>query len=99
MKAFKLRFTPEASRLISKFHPENKKLIKRALNDLCLNPHIGNDLQEKLYGFKSFKIKRYRILYTINEEKHFILIFYVGHRKDVYEQFRLLLNELQKTSS
>ncbi len=112
MKAFKVRFTPEASRLISKFHPrpprlsesdggqaENKKLIKQALNDLCRNPHMGNDLQEELYGFKSFKIKRYRILYTINEEKHFIQIFYVGHRKDVYEQFRLLLNELQKTSS
>ena len=112
MKVFKLRFTPEASRLISKFHPrpprlsesdggqaDNKKLIKQALNDLCLNPHIGNDLQEELYGFKSFKIKRYRILYTINEEKRFIQIFYVGHRKDVYEQFRLLLNELQKTSS
>jgi mRNA interferase RelE/StbE len=99
MKAFKIRFTPEASRLISKFHPENKKIIKRALNDLCLNPHIGNDLQEELSGFKSFKIKRYRILYTIDEEKHFIQVFYVGHRKDIYEQFRLLLNELQKDSS
>jgi mRNA interferase RelE/StbE len=99
MKAFKIRFTPEASRLITKFHPENKKLIKQALNDLCRNPHIGNDLQEELYGFKSFKIKRYRILYTINEENHCIQVFYVGHRKDVYEQFRLLLNELQKTST
>jgi mRNA interferase RelE/StbE len=99
MKAFKIRFTPEASRLISKFHPDNKKLIKQALNELCQNPYIGNDLVEELYGFKSFKIKRYRILYTINEEKHFIQIFYVGHIKDVYEQFRLLLNELQKTSS
>jgi mRNA-degrading endonuclease RelE of RelBE toxin-antitoxin system len=99
MKKFKMRFTPEASRLISKLHPENKKLIKQALNDLRQNPYTGNDLQEELYGFKSFKFKRYRILYNIDEKNNFIQIFYIGHRRDVYEQFRLMLNELQKTSS
>jgi mRNA interferase RelE/StbE len=93
-----MRFTPEASRLNSKFHPENKKLIKQALNDLRQNPYLGADLQEELYGFKSFKLKRYRILFNINEEKKIIEIYYVGHKRDVYEQFRLLLTELQKSS-
>jgi mRNA-degrading endonuclease RelE of RelBE toxin-antitoxin system len=94
-----MRFTPEASRLISKFHPDNKKLIKQALNDLRQNPYTGNDLQEELSGFKSFKFKRYRILYNIDEEINFIQIFYVGHRRDIYEQFKRLLNEIQRTSS
>ena len=31
MKTWKMRFTPEASRLFSKIHPENKKLVKQAL--------------------------------------------------------------------
>ena len=74
MKNYKMRFTPEASRLISKFHPENKKQIKKALQDLQKNPYTGSDLQEELYGFKSFKFKRYRILYNINEEESFIQI-------------------------
>jgi len=99
MKKFKIRFTPEASRLITKFHPENKQLLKQALNNLRQNPYLGDDLQEELHGFKSFKLKRYRILYNINEEKKIIQVYYVGHRRDVYEQFRLLLNELQKSSS
>ncbi len=99
MKKFKIRSTPEASRLLSKFHPESKMLIKQALNDLRQNPYLGNDLQEELYGFKSFKIKRYRIFYNMDEDTNFVQIFYVGHRRDVYEEFRHLLNKLQESST
>jgi len=98
MKNYRMRLTPEASRLISNFHPENKKQIKKALQDLQKSPYTGGDLQEELYGFKSLKIKRFRILYNINEEDSFIQIYHVGHRRDVYDQFRRLLNELQEKS-
>ncbi len=90
----KLKFTPEAASLISKLHPENKKLIKTALQELRQDPYLGDDLQEELSGFKSFKSKRYRILYQINEEKNVIEIYYIGRRRDVYEQFRSLLSKL-----
>ena len=94
MRNLRIRFTPEAAGSLSKFHPENKKLIKAAIKELRRDPHLGDDLQEELSGFKSYKLKRYRILYRVNEEKNFIEIYYVGHRSDVYEQFRLLLNKL-----
>ena len=99
MKQYKMRFTPEASRLVSKFHPENKRQIKKALQDLQKDPYAGGDLQEELYGFKSYKIKRYRILYNIYEEESFIQVYHIGHRSDVYEQFRRLLNDLKEKSS
>jgi mRNA interferase RelE/StbE len=111
MNKFSMRYTPEASRLLSRFHPrpprlsesdggqaENKKLIKQALVDLRENPYAGRDLQEELYGYKSFKLKRYRVLYNINEEENTIQIFHIGHRKDVYEQLNRLLNQLKKPS-
>ena len=98
MKKFSMRYTPEDSRLLSKLHPENKKLIRAALEDLRNNPYAGNDLQEELYGYKSFKLKRYRVLYNINEEENTIQIFHIGHRKDVYEQFHRLLTDLKKSS-
>jgi len=94
MRNLRIRFTPEAAGSLSKFHPENKTLIKAAIKELRRDPHLGDDLQEELSGFKSYKLKRYRILYRVNEEKNFIEIYYVGHRSDVYEQFRLLLNKL-----
>ncbi len=98
MKKLKIRFTPEAARLLSKLHPENRKLIKAALNELRKNPFLGDDLQEEMSSFKSYKSKRYRTLYRINEDENVIEVYYIGHRRDVYDQFRLLLNKLQKSS-
>jgi mRNA-degrading endonuclease RelE of RelBE toxin-antitoxin system len=96
MKRFQIRFTPEASRLVSRLSPETKQLIKDALKTLQKNPFLGDDLHEELAGFKSFKPKRYRILYAVDEEKATIDIYHIGHRRDVYEQFRLLLDDLNK---
>jgi mRNA-degrading endonuclease RelE of RelBE toxin-antitoxin system len=96
MKKWKMRFTPEVSRLVAKLHPENKKLLKQALIGLRRNPYTGKDLQEELFGFKSLRLKRYRVVYTVNEEENYIEIYYVGRRSDVFEQFRRLLTELQK---
>jgi len=95
MKLVKIRFTREASRLISKLHPEVKKIIRAALDELRQNPYRGTELQAELQGFWSVRAKRYRILYNINEEDNYIEVLYVGHRRDVYEQFRQLLNKLQ----
>jgi mRNA-degrading endonuclease RelE of RelBE toxin-antitoxin system len=99
MKNVRLKFTPEAARLLAKLHPEGKKLIKAGLTELRQNPYLGDDLQHELSGFKSYKTKRYRILYDINEEDGVIQVYYVGHRRDVYEQFRDLLSKLQTTST
>jgi mRNA-degrading endonuclease RelE of RelBE toxin-antitoxin system len=96
MKKWKMRFTPEASRLVAKLHPENKKQLKQALNGLRQNPYTGKDLQEELFGFKSLRLKRYRVVYTVSEEENYIEIYYMGRRSDVYEQFRRLLTELQE---
>jgi len=94
MRRLRVRFTYEAAELLSKFHPENKKLIKAAIKELQQDPNAGGDLQEELSGFKSYKSKRYRIIYKLNEEERVIEIYYVGHRRDVYDQFRILLNKL-----
>ena len=97
MKKLKIKFTSEASKLLTKFHPESKKLIKSALNELRQNPFLGDDLQEDLAGFNSYKSKRYRILYNLNEDENVIRVYYIGHRRDIYDQFRLLLNKLQNS--
>ena len=94
MKCLKIRFTPEAAGILSKLHPENKQLIKEALKEIRKAPYSGNTLQEKLSGFKSYHTKRYRILYKVNEPEHTIEVYFIGHRRDVYEQLRLLLNQL-----
>jgi len=93
-KGLRIRLTKEAGTLISKLHPETKKLIKTAIKELQAKPHAGHDLEEELSGFKSFRVKRYRIVYKINEDQGSLDIYYAGHRRDVYEQFRLMLAKL-----
>lgn len=91
MIPWKIKLTPEAHKILSKLHPEQKKLIKKALKELCDSPHRGSELQGELAGFKSFKPKRYRIIYRISVEKRNIEIYYIGHRRNIYEEFRKLL--------
>ena len=91
MIQWKIRLTPEAAKILSRLHPENKKLIKAALKQISELPYSGTDLQGELSGFKSFKPKRYSILYKANEEEQTVEIYHIGHRRDVYEQFRRLL--------
>lgn len=71
-------------------------MIRSALEELRSNPFLGDDLREELSGFKTFKPRRYRILYKFDEDENTIDVYYVGHRSDVYEQFMLLLKQLQE---
>ena len=81
--------------MVSKLHPETKKMMRSAMDDLRRNPHLGEDLHEELAGFKSYKPRRYRILYKLNEDENVIDVYYVDHRRDVYDEFRILLKGLQ----
>jgi mRNA-degrading endonuclease RelE of RelBE toxin-antitoxin system len=90
-----MRYTPEAAGHISRLHPEIKALIRIAIDELRANPFLGDDLQGALFGFKSCKPRRYRILYKFEEEGNTIDVYYVGHRRDIYERFGQLLRELQ----
>jgi mRNA-degrading endonuclease RelE of RelBE toxin-antitoxin system len=96
MKKWKIQLTPESTQLLSKLHPEGRRQIKKAIIELRQNPYTGKDLQEELFGFKSLRIKKYRIIYNLKEKEYLLRIYYIGQRKDVYEQFRELLVDLQK---
>jgi mRNA interferase RelE/StbE len=95
MKEFRVRFTPEAARCISRLHPDQKKIVGDALDQLRREPYAGDDLQEELIEFKSFKPKRFRIIYSVDNDNGVVQVFYVGHRRDVYDQFRILLSKLK----
>jgi mRNA-degrading endonuclease RelE of RelBE toxin-antitoxin system len=96
MKPPLVRFTPEAARLVSNLHPEIKKLIRSAIETLRTNPYLGDELHEELSEFNSYKPGRYRILYKFDEDKNVIDVYYVGHRRDIYERFKDLLKEFQE---
>lgn len=83
MKDATIKLTPETARLLEKLHPENKKMIKAGLKVLSQKPASGADLQEELSGFKSYKLKRYRVIYKFSEEEML---------------FRYIISDIEETS-
>lgn len=87
MKNYPLFFTQEAKARIRHLHPIVKREIRLALEELKQNPWEGKILQRELTGFLSLRLKQYRILYQIDEDKNRIDILTLGLRKTIYEEF------------
>ncbi|HEY3130294.1 MAG TPA: type II toxin-antitoxin system RelE/ParE family toxin, partial [Acidobacteriota bacterium] len=91
LKMYGVRYLPEAARRIAKLPPEVKKLIRSAIDELRKDPEKGSELSGELAGYYSFKPGRYRIIYRLHPRGSYIEIYHVGHRRDVYENLRTLL--------
>jgi addiction module RelE/StbE family toxin len=78
----KVRYTTEAASFIRKLHPEIKRLVRQAVRDLLDNPLIGHELRLNLSGFRSYRVKGYRVLYQINDRNGFLEIYYVMSGED-----------------
>ena len=91
MSKLSARYTPEAARLISKLPPEIKRLVRSAIDTLLTEPTVGTELTGELVGYRSYRVRRYRIIYRINEDEPCVDVYHVGHRRDVYETLRTLL--------
>ena len=85
----------EIVELIRGMHPLLKKRVKRALNEICNDPHMGKALKQELSGFRSFRIKRFRIIYRVSSKKQ-IEIIAIGPRKVIYEETYKLIKKDQK---
>jgi mRNA interferase RelE/StbE len=92
LSKFLARYTPECVRLVSKLPPEIKRLVRSTIDTLLDNPKIGTELTGELDAYYSYRVRRYRIIYRVNEDESCIDIYHVGHRRDVYETLRSLLS-------
>ena len=91
MKAYRARYTPEAAGRIRKLHPQVKQEIREAIRTLLQSPLMGHALQHELSGFRSHRVRTYRLIYQINDEDRTVDVLFVGPRRNVYEELRLLL--------
>jgi mRNA interferase RelE/StbE len=91
MRSYRIRYTPEAAERIRKFHPQVKREIREALRELLITPLAGHTLQFELAGPRSYRVRTYRIIYRIADDKSCLDIVFVGPRRNVYEELRTLL--------
>ena len=79
----RLRIPNDVAELIRGLHPDLKRKVRCALDDLLADPTIGKALREELAGLRSCRIARFRIIYRIAGTV--IEIVAVGPRQTIYE--------------
>ena len=82
---YQVKFTISVAEAAKRLPPEIKKSAKSALKILAQNPDLGKDLQAELSSFKTYRFKRHRIVYSVDTNNKIIVVWAIGHRRDIYE--------------
>ena len=70
--------------LIRHLHPQMKRKVRAALNEILIDPNCGKPLERELKGYRSLRISRYRIVYR--PDKAGAEIVALGPRRTIYEE-------------
>ncbi len=90
---YRLRTPEDIVKLLRGLHPDLKKKVRKALSTIMEDPYEGKALKDDLAGLRSFRVRRFRIVYRISRQKQ-IDIVAIGPRKRIYEEtFRILNKE------
>lgn len=92
MKRHTVLYTPAAAKMIRKLSPEMRELCKNAIEHIAGNPYAGKLLKSPFEEFRSFRTSAYRIVYSMKEKKITVIVVAVGHRRDIYEKLKRMLN-------
>lgn len=85
-KKYQLRVPDEIASLIRNLHPHIKSQIKVSLQAIIDDPHCGKALKDELHGLRSYRVKRYRVIYRIVSGKKYLEIIALGPRRNIYEE-------------
>jgi mRNA interferase RelE/StbE len=77
---------PHVADVIRSLPPEIKSSVRAAIRALCVDPGAGEPMQRELTGLWKYRVRRYRIVYTIDRSTKTLRLFAVGHRRSIYEE-------------
>jgi len=86
---FQLLVHPKAASFLKKQDKPIKERITKKLRQLENNLELGKPLRYS--NFWSLCVGNYRLIYEIDKEKKKILVLFIGHRKNIYDNFSKLL--------
>jgi mRNA interferase RelE/StbE len=92
---FRPDIPPHVADVIRSLHPDLKQLIKSAIRAIAANPECGEPLKRELDGLRKYRVRRFRIVYAVDQKRRIIRLMAVGHRQSVYEE--LTKRRRQKT--
>ncbi|MBI4737102.1 MAG: type II toxin-antitoxin system RelE/ParE family toxin [candidate division NC10 bacterium] len=91
MPAYRLDIPPHVAETIRHLPPDLKRAIRGALQALGRDPALGEPLLRELEGLWKYRVRRFRIVYSVNRGKRVVRVFAVGHRRTIYETVAALV--------
>ena len=82
---FKILLHPLAAKSLKQLEKNIAKRIKNKLSELNEFPKRGKHM--KYTPFWSLRVGDYRAIYEIKENEKRIIVLFIGHRDDVYDDF------------
>lgn len=86
---FRVFSHPKAFEFLEKLDKYIKKRIKKKIKKLEKYPKKGKRLRYS--RFWSLRIGNYRAVYEIKKDEKQVVVLFVGHRKNVYDDFSKML--------
>jgi mRNA interferase RelE/StbE len=85
----RIRIPVEVADLVRSLHPQIKRKIRAALDEILKDPKSGKQLRGELAAFRSFRIGKIRIIYR--KKDRIIEIITIGRREVIYFETTLLM--------
>lgn len=86
---FSVFFRPKAARALRKLQRSVGMRIRESLNVLERSPEVGEQLKPS--KFWKIRVGDYRVIYEIDGSSNRVIILFVGHRKNVNDEFSRLV--------
>ena len=87
MATYRLTIRSAAAEVIRHLPPGIKRAVRSALDSLGRGPAAGEALHGELEGRFKLRVRRFRIIYSIDRTARVVNILAVGHRRNIYEEF------------
>ena len=83
---FEVLLEPKAAKALRKLDDTNRARMKKALTEVAVDPwKAGKPLHPS--NFWGVKSGGYRAVYEINADQNQVIVLFIGHRKNVYDNF------------
>jgi len=83
---FAVLLHPKAARELNKIKEPARSRIRERMAELREDPE-GAGKKLRYTDFWSLRIGGYRAIYEIKRDREQVIVLYVGHRKNVYDDF------------
>lgn len=89
--SYRVLLHPKAARFLEKANVSVRDRVKQSLLELENSPERKGE-RLKHSQFWRARIGDHRAIYEIDDEKKTVIILFIGHRRDVYDEFSRLID-------